>query len=121
MSTALWDDREMLGTPFLDYLAIANPSIANGVQVVAAVAGQTPFVLGYIFEEDAGTAQFLQLEHTSGAAGRTQIGRQEEIDGNRVRVRCGLNPPIEGAYGQNIGVLGTAATAVNIVVWGYYA
>ena len=109
------------GTAFNDFVDIALPNAANGVEVIPALAGHTIYVTGYMFKENAGGAQTLQLEHGSGAVGNIQIGGNHALAANQCTVVSPMHPSLAGAVGVNVGVLGTVAAAVAVQIWGYYA
>lgn len=111
----------MSGAPFNELVESADAT-TNGVEVIPAVAGKTPYVLGYqIANEDAGAINFI-LVHTAAASGKTAIGVREYVAATATTSPVHhFNPPIAGAVSQNIGFVASGAGNVDLLVFGYYA
>jgi len=117
-SKIAWAPNQMRGTPFCLFIQTADAS-TNGVEAVPAVTSKTPYVLGYMVE--AVTACTVYLCHTAAASGKTQIAPMEHIGDNTTMPVRNFDCPVAGSSGKNIGIVASGASAIDIMVWGYYA
>jgi len=114
-----WAYGQFLGKPF-SVLVESDDATSTGVEVIPALAGHTPYVLGYQFTNKDSHDRNIYLCHTAGASGNTQIGVTEYLSDESTTDSREFRPPIGGASAKNIGIIANNSGTVQARVWGYY-
>jgi len=107
------------GQPFAVFKSVSGAT-NKGKEIVPAVEGKTPYVVGYQMYMSAAMDAYLASK-VQKSGNPTQMNVTEHCTGACTHSPCEFDIPLEGQMSENLGVVSDDSGAIEMTIWGYYA